>query len=93
MRVDARRYVAGLCRRFHVSLAFGRRLEPLVELAARTEPHKRRLLLEVIERSFAEESRRFARDRASTPAEYRRALELVARVLHGWDPPAWMERE
>jgi hypothetical protein len=91
--VDARTIIADLCRRFGVSLEFGKRLRPLVERATRSDPQKRRLILEMIERSFAEEARRADEERTSealTPEESR-VLSTVARVLHGWKPPAWLD--
>jgi hypothetical protein len=84
--VDADRVIARFCARFGVSLAFGRKLRPLVEKAARAEPRKKRLLLELVERSFAEEARRAAEQLGDW-----RALTTVASVLHGWDPPRWFE--
>jgi hypothetical protein len=89
--VDPRRLIAQLCNRFRVSLDFGRRLQPLVELAAKAEPRKQRLLLEMVERSFAEEAGRLARERAAGPGEDWSALVTVARVLHGWNPPSWFD--
>lgn len=84
-----------LCTRFRVSLDFGRRLQPLVEKAVQAEPEKRRLLLELVERSFAEEARRAEledeEDGSGSPDD-RRALNAVASVLHGWNPPSWFER-
>ena len=93
--MDARIFIARLCTRFRVSLDFGRRLQPLVERAARAEPEKQRLLLDMVERSFAEEARRIAAERGErppSPADDWRALTTVAAVLHGWEPPAWFER-
>jgi hypothetical protein len=89
--VDAPRFIAQLCSRYRVSLDFGRRLQPLVEMAAKAEPRKQRLLLEMVERSFAEEGRRLARERESGPGSDWRALLGVARVLHGWNPPSWFD--
>lgn len=89
--MDARRLIAQLCTRFHVSLDFGRRLQPLVEMAVRAEPKKQRLLLEMVERSFAEESRRAERERKGALGDDRKALTLVARTLHGWNPPSWFD--
>jgi hypothetical protein len=89
--VDVRRFIARMCSRFRVSLDFGRRLQPLVERAARAEPGKRRVLLEMVVRSFAEERRRAALQ-GNDPAEDRRVLSAVASVLHGWVPPPWLER-
>jgi hypothetical protein len=91
--LDPRRYIARMCTRFRVSLDFGRRLQPLVEKAAQSEPDKQRLLLEMVERSFAEEGRRAERARRGCPTEDDwRALTSVASVLHGWSPPAWFDR-
>jgi hypothetical protein len=87
--LEARRLIAEMCMRFDVSLDFGRRLQPLVERAVRSEPEKRRLLLEMIERSFVEEAARAEIARAQVVAEDRRALSTLANVLHGWIPPAW----
>ncbi len=80
-----------MCTRFRVSLDFGRRIQPLVERAARAEPDKRRLLLEMLERSFAEEGRRAELERSGCSPEDWRALATVARELHGWNPPAWFD--
>ena len=92
-RLDAPRIIARLCSHFRVSLDFGRRLQPLVEKAAQAEPEKQRLLLELVERSFAEESRRVELERRSdTRDEDWRALINVASVLHGWNPPGWFDR-
>lgn len=91
-RVESRRFIALLCSRFRVSLDFGRRLQPLVERALRADPEKRRLLLEMVERSFAEEARRAELERAGNSPEERKALTTVASVLHGWTPPGWFER-
>ncbi len=91
--MDARAIIAELCRRFRVSAEFGRRLRPLVERAALAEPGKQRLILELVERSFAEEARRSAALRASVlSAEDLRCLSTVASVLHSWKPPGWLER-
>ena len=81
-----------MCNRFRVSLEFGRRLQPLVERAARSDPEKQRRLLDMIERSFAEEGRRAERERQGCSSEDWRALTTVARVLHGWNPPSWFDR-
>lgn len=93
--MEARRLIAQLCARFRVSLDFGRRLQPLVEKAVGSAPEKRRLLLELVERSFAEEARRIESDdqaRAPAPsARDLRSLSTVASVLHGWNPPSWFE--
>jgi hypothetical protein len=90
--LDPSRFIAQLCRRFRVPPEFGRRLQPLVQRAAESEPEKQRLLLEMVERSFAEEARRMERERASLPGDEWRALNTVAGVLHGWNAPEWFDR-
>ena len=82
-----------MCSRYRVSLDFGRRLQPLVEKAALSRPEKQRLLLEMVERSFAEEGRRAERERrGGNPDDDWRALTSVASILHGWNPPTWFDR-
>jgi hypothetical protein len=91
--VDARRLIARLTSRYQVSLDFGRRLEPLVVKALQSGPEKRRLLLEMVERSFEEEGRRALRERRGGNSEDDwQALVTVAGLLHGWNPPSWFER-
>ena len=90
--MDPRRFIARLCSRYGVSLDFGRRLQPLVERAAEAEPAKQRLLLELVEHSFAEEGRRAKHERTDGAGQDFRALSSVASVLHGWKPPGWFER-
>lgn len=91
--MDARRFLARLCSQYQVSLDFGRRLEPLVRKALLSEPEKRRLLLEMVERSFEEESRRARRERrGGNSDEDWQALTTVASLLHGWNPPSWFDR-
>lgn len=87
--MDVRRFIARLCARFRVSRDFGRRLQPLVQRAVESPPEKRRLLLQLVERSFAEEARRALRELGGE--RDRRALVSVARLLHGWTPPAWLD--
>ena len=90
--MEARRLIAQMCNRFRVPLEFGRRMQALVEKAVASEPEKRRLLLELVERRIAEEARRVERERSADSPEDRRALSSVAAVLHGWIPPGWFER-
>ena len=91
-RVDPGAIISELCQRFGVSSEFGRRIRPLAERAASSEPEKRRLILELIERSFAEEARRAAALRASFSPEDWRVITTVASVLHAWRPPGWFDR-
>jgi hypothetical protein len=87
--VDVRQFISRMCARFRVSLDFGRRLQPLVQKAAESEPEKRRLLLQMVERSFAEEASRAQRELRGEKDQ--RALSNVARLLHGWTPPTWLD--
>ncbi len=92
--MDPSRIIADLCQRFGVSQDFGRRLKPLVERAARSEPEKRRRMLELVERSFAEEARRADEQRVAEltlAPEERRVLTTIARALHHWQPPRWLD--
>jgi hypothetical protein len=90
--LDVHRFVSEMCTRFRVSPAFGQRLRPLIENAARSSPEKQRLLLELVERSFAEEGRRAELERSGCTPEDWRVLASVAGVLHGWHPPRWFDR-
>ena len=90
--MESSRIIAELCARYGVSLAFGRKLQPLVELACKSEARKQSLLLEMVERSFAEESKRIAREKAGGAPDDWHVLSSVARLLHGWNPPSWFER-
>ena len=82
-----------LCRRHDVSASFGRRLLPLVRRALSSPEEKRERLLDLIERSFAEEARRkrAAHQRGLSEKE-RELLRTVAGILHPWEPPKWMTR-
>jgi hypothetical protein len=83
--------IADLCQRFGVSNEFGERLRPLVERAVRSEPDKRRRILDLIERSFDQEARRARLQTAQIlSVEDKRVLTTVARVLHPWNPPRWL---
>lgn len=91
--MDAKRLIGELCSRFRVSVDFGRRLQPLVEKAlAASDPTKRKGLLDLVERSFAEESQRARRLRGVQDPDDWRALRTVAGMLHAWNPPGWFER-
>jgi hypothetical protein len=88
-------------RRHGLSQAFAERFLPLLERAQRAQPEVRDRIIELVEASFAREASRVQAARTSTerrnptssaspsPAEVA-ALELVAKVLHSWQPPPWM---
>lgn len=71
-----------------VSEAFSLRFLPLLERAVQTSPDIRRRILELVERSFV---RQAERQPALEPAEIR-VLDRVARILHAWEPAAWLKR-
>jgi hypothetical protein len=79
-----------LCSRFHVSSDFGRLLLPLVQRALRSTPDKRRLILEMVERSFVEEARQVALSHGLSNASEWWCLTAVARLLHDWELPVWL---
>lgn len=84
--------IADLCRKYGVSTEFGNRLRPLFERARESQPEKQRRLLEIIERSFAEEARRNKarmKPQDLAPEEFG-LVRAVARALHAWDPPLWL---
>lgn len=81
-----------LCRQYGVSEDFGRRLIPLLERARSGAPEMRQRILDLVRRSFVEEASR-ARDRRSLalPEPELKILRTVASILHGWNPPSWLE--
>lgn len=94
--MDIDELLESLSRRHGVPRAFGKKLRPLLVRAEGLEPEARQRVLDLITRSFEEESRRV---RAEAEAESRAArlsgndrkvLRTVAGVLHGWRPPAWL---
>jgi len=89
--MDPDAFIADLCQRFRVSPDFGRRLLPLVKRARDCEPGLSQRLLDMVERSFAEESKRTLHGRpAAVGEEDWKTLTTVARVLHDWSPPLWL---
>jgi len=96
-----------LCRRYRVPHSFGMRLRPLIERAASRPAEARQRVMDMIVRSFVQESereRQRERERAkrrnqATPNAARvrawavedRILRTVAAILHGWNPPKWIQ--
>lgn len=107
--MDPTQIIEQLCRRYRVPRAFGERLRPLIVRASTREPDVRQRIMDMIERSFVQESER-ERQRERLEAEQRgrrtspdaaraaaraiedRVLHTVAAILHGWEPPDWIER-
>lgn len=88
-------------RRHGLSQAFAERFLPLLERAQRAQPDVRERIIELVEASFAREASRDRRVRAPAASKHApgvaapsaaevAALELVAKVLHSWQPPTWM---
>ncbi len=91
--MDVPQTLFDLCLTYRVSSAFGDRLRPLLERAAQSPPEKQQRLLELVERSFAEESVRTKRTpwkRGLTALE-RKSLLTVAQTLHDWKSPTWLK--
>jgi hypothetical protein len=89
--LEADRIIADLCRRHRVSPTFGRRLRPLIERAQSALPDVRARIMELVDRSFAQEAVRARSEEAQTDfAQELGVLRTVAVVLHGWEPPQWL---
>lgn len=95
-----RERIRDLCQRYGVSAAFGERMLPLAERAQEVRPDLQERLHAFLERSFVAQAEVEAleakADRASpwtpaSPAEDR-LVRTVAGVLHGWEPPRWLDR-
>ena len=91
--MDARRTIAGLCRRYGVPQTFGARLIPLLESARQAPPPARLRLFRTIQQSFEEEARRLRMMMSpqELPLEDFKILKTVAAVLHSWEPPLWLK--
>jgi hypothetical protein len=90
--MEAARLIEVLCLRYGIGRDFGDRLVPLAEIALSAPPEKRERLLEVLERSFAEEERRRTaalRPRDLPPPDFA-VVRAVATALHAWNPPLWL---
>jgi len=88
--MDPSAIIGELCRRHGVSPSFGNRLRPLIERAQVVAPGARERIMDLVERSFAEEARRVAREKAERAEQDRRMLSAVASILHAWEPPRWL---
>lgn len=80
-----------LCRRHGVPESYGRRLLPLLERAHAAPPEVRDRLLRLVEQNLVKESRRRASLRQKVDSESDKALRAVAKALHAWNPPEWLE--
>ena len=86
------RIIRRLSRRYGVSEDFGRRLRPLLLRALESPPDARRRILELVERSYVHQAQLDLEEAsARLPRDEAQALRAVARILHGWIPPEWLE--
>lgn len=90
------RIIQRFSRRYGVSEDFGRRMRPLIVRALESPPPTRRRILELVERSYVHQvqidlEEAAATAAASLPRDEARALQVVARILHGWSPPKWLD--
>ena len=93
--LDPSAIIDELCRRYGVSPKFGNRLRPLIERAQVVPAESGARIMDMVERSFAEEARRVREEEAQkrgTAQHERRVLSAVAAILHGWDPPEWLRQ-
>lgn len=95
--MDPTQIIQELCKRYRVSLKWGNRLRPLIERSQAVPPEASARILDLVERSFAEEARRARqeearkrRNAAQNAAQDGLALSAVAGILHGWEPPEWL---
>ena len=65
--------------------------EALFQRAQVVAPDARERIMDLVERSFAEEARRASKEREDREARDWRMLTSVASILHEWDPPTWLE--
>jgi AcrR family transcriptional regulator len=80
-----------LCERYHLPPARAERLIPLIERALQAPPGVRERILELVESNVERESRRKKpSDRELALDE--RMLGVVARIIHAWNPPDWLDR-
>jgi hypothetical protein len=89
---DAERIIRALCEKYGVPLDFGLRLTPLVARAQKSPADARRRIMEMVERSFAQEAVSRVEDSSEEdPGADLRLLKTVAQLLHDWRPPPWLD--
>lgn len=95
--MDASEHLSELCARYGVPEPFAKKLRPLVDRALKSPPQARKRILDMVERSFAQESIRIEEhsiERARVrqlSTEDRAILKTVAEILHNWSPPGWQD--
>jgi hypothetical protein len=80
-----------LSHRYGVSEDFATRFLPLVQRAERAAPDVRQRILKLIERTFQRQAEKSARDADREVQADTAVLHSVARLLHGWEPAAWLK--
>ncbi|QDU68676.1 hypothetical protein [Engelhardtia mirabilis] len=80
-----------LCRKHGVPASYGRRLLPLLERAHAAPPEVRDRLVRLVELNLVREANR--RRELASPVDdgAEQALVAVARALHRWIPPTWLD--
>ena len=90
--MDPDQIIYDLCERYGVSPDFGHRLRPLITRAQKSSPEARQRIMDMVERSFAQEAtRQEALPLDELPDGDRRILVTVAGILHSWRPPTWLK--
>ena len=89
--MSADQILQSLCDRHGLPIARAERLLPLIERALRAPVGVRDRILELVESNVERESRR------REPSDRERQLDermlgVVARIIHPWSPPDWLER-
>ncbi len=80
-----------LSHRYGVSEDFATRFLPLIQRAERAAPDVRQRILQLIERTFQRQAEKAAREADKSIQEDLVVLRSVARMLHGWEPAAWLK--
>jgi hypothetical protein len=75
-----------------VAQQFGERFLPLIERALKARAEVGARILQLVESSFEKEQARRNSELALQRDMELRVLQVVAGVLHGWDPPEWLEK-
>jgi hypothetical protein len=89
--MNAREQLDLYYRRFPgVSQNFGERFLPLIERGLAAEAEIGARILQLVESSFEKEHMRRAGESALRQTQERKVLEVVAGVLHAWNPPDWL---
>ena len=84
-----RQHLTDLCDRYGLPHERGERLLPLVERALSAPDGLKKRILGLVEGNLERESKRRQDDREAELDE--RMLKVVARLIHSWSAPDWLE--